>query len=244
MSALILTERHATAPSSVVLDPLVLVGLSLAAVIAWFQPFDLLFARATLGQPALRAGGIVALALAGGWIGRRVGLGVEAHGRRLGAVLFPALVAAVVGVACAVLDWAFSATLHPSYRAVIVGQPVALRMLGYMLRAFNENILYRLFLGSWLVWAFGRMWQDRNGGPAAGAVWAGFALSQAINVWVNVTSLAPLSTANLAHDALRYFAPGMVWSWLYWRRGFQANEIASTSVHLVFQPLVGLLLQG
>ena len=46
----------------------------------------------------------------------------------------------------------------------------------------------------------------------------------------------------MAHDGLRYFAPGMLWSWLFWRRGFQANEIASTSVHLFFQPLAGALL--
>ncbi len=238
MSALSLPERR---PAT--LDPLILVGLSMAAVIAWFQPFDLLFAGATFDQPALRASGIVALALAGGWVGRRVGLGVEPHGRG-GSVVFPVLVATGVAVGCAAMDRLFSASLHPAYRAVIMEQPLALRTLGYMLRAFNENILYRLFLGSCLVWTFGQVWKDGQGAPAVGAVWCGFALSQAINVWVNVTALAPLSAAGLAHDGLRYFAPGMVWSWLYWKRGFRANEIASTSVHLVFQPLVGVLLHA
>ena len=238
MAAFIRVERRSATP-----DPLILIGLSVAAVIAWFQPFDLLFAAATFGHPALRAGGIVTLALVGGWVGRRVGLGVQPDGRG-GAVLFPVLVATGVAVGCAAMDRLFSATLHPGYRAVIMEQPLALRTLGYMLRAFNENILYRLFLGSCLVWMFGRVWKDGEGAPAVGAVWCGFALSQAINVWVNVTALAPLSAAGLTHDALRYFAPGMIWSWLYWKRGFQANEIASTSVHLVFQPLVGVLLRA
>ncbi len=65
-----------------------------------------------------------------------------------------------------------------------------------------------------------------------------------MNIAANVTLRAPLTPLAFLHDSLRYFAPGMAWSWLYRRHGFLANEAASTSVHLVFQPLAGLLLRS
>jgi len=153
-------------------------------------------------------------------------------------LLTPLLIAAVVAVGCAVSDWMFRSALHGRYVQVMTSTPLAVRMTLYMLRAFNENILYRLFLGSVMIWLIGQVWKAADGTPADGAYWTGFALSHAVNIWINVTSQAPLTPLALLHDGLRYFAPGMVWSWLYWRRGFQSNEIACTGVHLFFQPLV------
>ena len=210
-------------------------------MIAALQPFDVLFAAATFGQPVLRGSAIVAMALAGGAAAHRVGLQVgPTAGRR--SLLVPLLTAVVVAVGCALADWVFKPSLHAPYARFMTGVPLAARMALYMLRAFNENIIYRLFLGSVLAWALGRVWKGREGAPAEGAIWTAFALAQAVNVWANVTSLAPVTAPAVLHDTLRYFAPGMVWSWLYRRHGFQANEIASTSVHLFFQPLAGLLL--
>lgn len=214
-------------------------GLALAAAIAWFQPFDLAFAWATFGSPPLRAAAIVAMALAGAAVGRRIGLTIESQGQ--GRPVRDALLAAiVVGVFCALCDWIWRPVLHPSYVDALTGVPLAARVLLFAARALNENIIYRLFLSSLLIWALGRVWKGADGRPAAGAFWTGFILAQGLNIWINSTSLAPLTPAALAHDLLRYVAPGVVWGWLYWRRGFAADEIASTSVHLLFQPLVTL----
>jgi hypothetical protein len=214
-------------------------GLALAAAIAWFQPFDIAFAWATRDSPPLRAAAIVLMALVGAAVGRRIGLTVEGSGE--GRPLRDALVAAVVvGVFCALCDWAWRPVLHPPYVAALTRIPLGVRVLGFAARALNENIIYRLFLGSLLIWALGRVWKAPDGRPARGAFWTGFILAQGVNVWVNVTGLAPVTPAGLLHDLFRYVAPGVVWGWLYWRRGFAANELASTSVHLVFQPLVTL----
>lgn len=214
-------------------------GLALAAAIAWFQPFDLAFAWATGGSPPLRAAAMVLMALVGAAAGRRIGLGVESPGR--GRPVRDALLAAVVvGVFCALCDWAWRPVLHPSYVAALTSTPLGLRVLWYAARALNENIIYRLFLSSLLIWGLGRAWKAPDGRPARGAFWTGFILAQGANIWINVTGLAPLTAAGLLHDLFRYVAPGVIWGWLYWRRGFAANELASTSVHLVFQPLVTL----
>jgi len=226
-------------PVAFALSGKLVAGLVVAAAIAWFSPFDLAFGAASLGVPALRSAGIVTLALIGLMAAGQIGLGIEPRGMKR-PILTPLAYAAAVGVACAAADWAMSATLHDSYRHMITTQPLGLRMAVYMMRAFNENIIYRLFLGSVLIWLIGRVWKTAEGRPTDGAYWTGFALSQAANIWINVTSLAPLTPLALLHDGLRYFAPGLVWSWLYWRRGFQSNEIASIGVHLFFQPLVTL----
>jgi hypothetical protein len=217
----------------------VIAGLGLAAAIAWLAPFDLAFGAATMGVPALRALGIVALALTGLHVGRRIGLGLQPRGLKR-PLLTPVLVAAGVALACALSDWFMRPVLHADYARSMASAPLLARMIPYILRAFNENIMYRLFLGSVLIWLIGRVWRTPDGRPAVGAFWAGFAVSQALNIWINVTSQAPLTPLALLHDGLRYFAPGMIWSWLYWRHGFQSNEIACTSVHLFFQPLVTL----
>jgi hypothetical protein len=216
-------------------------GMILAGAIAWFAPFDLAFGAATLGSPALRAAAIIALALIGIVVGRGIGLGVEPRALKR-PISLPLAVAAAVAVACWAADWAFRAEVPASYTALMTRVPLGLRITLFMLRAFNENIMYRLFLGSILVRLIGLAWRSRAGQPAAGAFWLGFALSQMANVWINVTSLAPVTPLAVLHDTVRYVAPGMVWSWLYWRHGFQSNEIACTTVHLFFQPLVSLRL--
>ena len=218
------------------LDRKLITGLVLAAAIAWLNPFDLAFGAATFGIPALRAAAIVVLALAGLLVAKRIGLGIEPRGLKR-PILAPLGYAVAVGVACALSDWLLRPALHGSYLQMMTA-PLALRIVTFMLRAFNENILYRLFLGSVMIWMIGWVWKGPDGRPAAGAYWTGFAISQAVNIWINVTSQAPVTPLAVFHDGLRYFAPGMVWSWLYWRHGFQSNEIASTGVHLFFQPLL------
>ena len=216
-----------------------LAGLALAALIACIAPFDLAFGWVTLGSPPLRAMAIVVLALAGAAIGRRIGLSIEGppDSRPARDAL---VVAVVVAVWCALCDWIWRPALHAGYVSMLTTTPLSLRIATYAMRALNENILYRLFLGSLLIWILGLVWKDPDGRPTAGAFWSGLVLSQMINIWINVTSLAPLTPMALTHDLFRYVAPGVAWGWLYWKRGFTANEIASTSVHVFLQPLVVL----
>jgi hypothetical protein len=213
--------------------------LALTVAFAWLVPFDIRFTAPPLGLPPIRAAAIALLALAGAALGRRIGLSVEGPAR--GRPARDALIAAVaVAVWCALCDWIWRPSLHPAYVTLLTTTPLAFRIALFAMRALNENILYRLFLGPLLILILGSVWKGSNGRPAPGAYWAGFTLSQMVNIWSNTTAIAPLTPEALLHDLLRYVAPGVVWGWLYWRRGFAATELASTSVHLFFQPLVVL----
>jgi hypothetical protein len=229
-----------TLPSSraaATLDSRILIGMAVAAAVAWLQPFDRLFAALTFGQPVLRAGVIVLIAGVGLKASRHIGLIVGPKGASA-SLLPPILVAAGVAVACAGVDRLFRSTLSPHYLELMTRTPLLPRVVGFMMRAFNENVIYRLFLGSVLTAGL-LSWRPRLG---AAAFWLGFGAAQLVNIWANVTSAGPITPIGVFHDLVRYVAPGMVWSWLFWRRGFQANEVASTSVHILFQPLATLWL--
>ena len=218
-----------------------LVGLGIASTIAGQVPFDRIFAVATFGVPVMRSAAILALGLIGAAVGARIGLRVEPHERK-GALLVPLLGAAAIGVWCAVIDVAMRGQFIPGYLDLVTKTPLMDRIPAFMMRAFNENILYRLFGVSVLAWGLGRLWKAPDGRPASGAFWTAIVLAQAINIGVNITARFPVTPLGLVYDALRYMIPGIAWGWLYWKRDFQGNEIASTTVHIVLQPLVTVLM--
>ena len=211
-------------------------GLAFAAFVAWYVPFDRAFAAATFGIPAARALGIVALAVVGYWAARRIGLGVEPTRKwTIPLVVRRLLSRSVVAAYCLLWNFITPGLAAAQDRRVTLGAPLGIRLFLYMIRAFNENIMYRLFLGSVLIWLIGLIWKGPNGRPAYGAYWLGFAIAQGANAWINVVMVSPITAAAIGYDAARYVVPGLVWSWLYWRWGFQSNEIACTTVHIPFQ---------
>ena len=225
----------------VLITPKVLGGLVVAGVIAWMAPFDLAFSAMTFGIPAVRAGSMVILALAGLVIGRQIGLGVEPRDLKR-SVFTPIAVALAMAIWCAIADRLLQSGASPDYLRYMASTPLWSRLLYFIVRAFNENILYRLFLGSALIWVIGRIWKADDGRPSVGAFHTGFFLSQSINIWINLISGTPITPASLLYDVVRFILPGLAYGWLYWRHGFQSNEIACTTVHLFFQPLASLRL--
>lgn len=219
--------------------------LMIGGAIAWLAPFDRLFDLVTLGAPAMRVALIWTLTLAGAAAARSCGLRTGLAGAG-GPLLGALAVAAAVGAWCAAVDGLTPRSVIPApYVWAMVHEPIGVRLTYYLLRAFNENILYRLFLTSALVWGISRALP--SGAPRSipdpRVAVAAILIAQALNVGANVTFAGgPVTAGSLAYDGLRFVLPGAVWGVLYWRSGFLANEVACTSTHLVFQPLVTLAL--
>ncbi|MEO5806643.1 hypothetical protein [Devosia sp.] len=215
------------------------VGMPIAALL----PFDPAFLAATFGSPLLRAALLAGLAIAGCVMGQRAGLRLRPHGAR-----FPHLIALgaaiAMAIAIALLDGVlWRGQLTPTYLALFQTDLLA-RVLSFMSRAFNENVIYRLFVFSGLVLLLAQFWRGRDGQLALGAVLAAAILAQSINIAINILWISPggTGTSHLAYDIIRYVNPGVLWALLYWRYGFVAAEIASVSCHIVLQPLLGYLL--
>jgi len=236
---LIVTSAPTSAGQAAFFTPKILAGLGVAGLIAWLIPFDQGVETLTGGQPAPRCALLLAAALAGLFLTRRVGLHVEPQNLKR-PVLTPVAVGLAVAIGCTLADRLLSGGASEGYVRDMAHAPLVTRWLYYIMRAFDENILYRLFLASGLAWLFSRLRGTAEPRPTTGAFAAAFVVAQLVNIWINASSLHALTPIALVHDAVRYVAPALVWSWLFWKHGFQSNEIACTTVHVWLQPLAGL----
>jgi hypothetical protein len=150
-------------------------------------------------------------------------------------------VACMVSVAALVVftDWAFRPILSPGYVAVFGGPNLPRRILAYMAGAVGEETVFRLLLMSGLVAVGNLLW--RGDGASRPALFvAAIAIAQAANVLPKLTE--PSSPAEVVYDVLRFYVPGLVWGWLYWRHGFLAALTAHPACHLILQPALLLVL--
>ncbi|MDL2353472.1 MAG: hypothetical protein QFC78_11590 [Pseudomonadota bacterium] len=215
---------------------ILLIGIPIAAL----APFDVLFSALTLSSPWLRMAWIAVLVVLGALAGAKLGLRLEGHSARA-PVLVGLGAALAVAIYVVLLDcFVFRSLLDPGY-AAFLHQPLQARLLYFMPRAFNENIMYRLFGFGGLAWLLSR------GGrrPASPRVLAAAMIgSQLINIAFNVVLLShvPVTALTLTYDALRYVLPGVLWAILYIRNGFATAEVASVGCHLFLQPAFSLLI--
>jgi hypothetical protein len=219
---------------------ILLIGMTIAAI----GPFDVAFAAATFGSLLARAGLLAVLALIGAFCADRVGLRLEGHGTR-----WPVLVGIAAAIAAAVYVAAidgviFRAPLPASYVDLFETESLRDRLIYFMLRAFNENVIYRLFVFSTLFYLISRLKGVKGNDLSPALIWCAMVAAQTLNIGMNVAALSPdpLSLATPFYDALRYVAPGVFWGWLYWRFGFLTAEVASVGCHIFLQPALGVLL--
>jgi hypothetical protein len=140
--------------------------------------------------------------------------------------------AAGVAIAVLLLDAVFFRPILPNdYVAAITELSPSQRLLYYVPRALAEEILYRLGVMSALSWLL------LKGLPAAMAYWITIATAQLINIATSVPP--PTDIAVALYDGLRFFAPGVVWGYIYWKKGFAADASAHVATHLILQPLIG-----
>jgi hypothetical protein len=215
--------------------------IAMAVPIAVLVPFDLGFTALSLGSPALRGLIIGLITVAGTAFAGRLGLRLDGHGSRR-PLLVGLAAAAVVAAYVTLLDaFVFRSLLLPSYIEVFQ-QPLSVRLAYFMLRAFDENIIYRLFVFTGLTLVATMLAGRRP--PPFRLAFAMMVAAQVLNIGVNVViaSGEPWTPALLTYDALRYVAPGVLWGCLFWRFGFTVAEVASVGCHVFLQPALGLLL--
>lgn len=218
--------------------------VAIGCVIAAIAPFDLALAYVTGDSATARVCLVFAMACAGLFFAAKCDLHLPASGLRFPA-LTPVAVALLVAVYVTIIDClVFRTILSQSYVDIFNNIPLGQRLLIFMLRAWNENIIYRLFVMSTLSWLLGLVWKADTGRAAAGAFLLAAILAQVINIYINVVSQAsaPVTATILAYDLVRYVFPGVLWGYLYWRHGFATAEIASVGTHPFLQPLLGALI--
>lgn len=223
------------------ISPPLTIVLLISAAIAWVAPFDVAFAAATFGSPWLRAGLMALIALVGASFASKLDLKLSWNGGRQLALLGIAAAIATALYVVAIDCWLFRKILQTDY-INFMHSSLQGRLIYFMTRAFNENVLYRLFVFTGLTYAVCLAKGRKAITPTV--LFIAMAVSQSVNIGLNVVALSheQLSASLLAYDALRYIVPGMFWAWLFWRFGFMTAEVASVGCHLFLQPMIGVLL--
>jgi hypothetical protein len=225
------------------LKPLLAV-LAIGTAIAALAGFDRVFDALTGGSAILRMVAFALIATLGATCAARAGMRIAFYGTRH-PVLTGLAAALVVAVWVALIDGVvFRTGLSQAYVRYFHTTGLGGRLEYFMLRAFNENVLYRLFLFSVLARALGTVWRGPDGRPATPALWVAMVSAQIVNIAINVVlpTADTVTATSLVYDAVRYVAPGVAWAWLFARFGFATAEIASVGCHLFLQPMLGAVL--
>ncbi len=108
----------------------------------------------------------------------------------------------------------------------------------------NEEIMLRLFLMTLLVWVFYKIKKTKEGNPTKLSIWLGIVLAAIIfgaghlPALMSITTLTPLLIIRtIALNALG----GIIFGWLYWKKGLESAMISHFSADIVLHVIVPLL---
>lgn len=201
---------------------------------------------ATLAQNGVLFGGLIALGL---WLGPRVGLGfpgLEAWwvGQREGIGVWQRWRVAIgLGVITALVIIGLS-LLFPLPTAGIPTPTWWQGLLATFYGGIAEEVLLRLGIMTLLALGLGRLWRGKDGRPAAGALWAsniGAALLFGAGHLPFASTLMTLTPSIIITIIGLNAVGGIVFGWLYWRRGLGSAMVAHASADIVLHVLTPLV---
>ena len=151
----------------------------------------------------------------------------------------------LAGVLIVGLDYLFSiigVTINVAQASI--NPPVWQGFLASFYGGINEEIMLRLFLMTLLVWVFYKIKKTKEGNPTKLSIWLGIALAAVIfgaghlPALMSITTLTPLLIIRtIALNALG----GIIFGWLYWKKGLESAMISHFSADIVLHVIVPFL---
>jgi hypothetical protein len=216
--------------------------VAVAAALAAAVPLDRGFALLPANSGSARGAWMLALALSGLFFAGKAGLRTAPHDVKRPLVA-SILIALALAAAIAALDaGAPQAIVLPGYLDGLRATPTLVRLEYFGVRAFGEDVVYRLFLMSLLAFAGARLLRNDKGSIPVGVYWLAIVAAQIANATLNCWADAPLTPALAIYTLVRFFLPGALWGYLYWRQGFLMATLAHVATHVFYQPLMTLAL--
>ncbi|MFQ5593941.1 MAG: CPBP family intramembrane glutamic endopeptidase [Anaerolineae bacterium] len=195
----------------------------------------------------------VATAL-GLWLGRKVGLGAPIlrgwlagepdAPARFRSLLLPASVAgASSAIAILALEVGVFAPRLNASPEISTGPPAWQGFLASFYGGINEELLLRLGVMTLLVWLGSKL--TRAAQPGAGVIWMANLLAAVLFGLAHLPATAailPLTAMVVTRAVVLNGLAGVVFGWLYWRRGLLAAMVAHFSTDIVLHVLAPLVL--
>jgi hypothetical protein len=205
--------------------------------IAAIAGFDIVFDALTRGLVWLRILAYSLVLAAGLYCAGHAHLSLIPH-HLSHPVATPIAIAIAVALVIVVIDGViFRAILPHSYVASFSATGIGKRLVYYMLRAFNEEVFYRLFLLSALVCGL-NLARKSSGATPDRVYWIAIIAAQTVPVVLNAGPVyaSDASPGFLLYALLRFIGPGILWGYLYWRHGFLTAQAAHVGTHVFLQP--------
>lgn len=108
----------------------------------------------------------------------------------------------------------------------------------------NEEIMLRLFLMTLIVWIFYKIKQTKDGNPTKISIWVAILLAAIIfgaghlPALMSITTLTPLL---ITRTIILNAVGGVLFGWLYWKKGLESAMISHFSADIVLHVIVPLL---
>jgi membrane protease YdiL (CAAX protease family) len=109
----------------------------------------------------------------------------------------------------------------------------------------NEEIMLRLFLMTLIVWIFYKIKQSKDGNPTKISIWLAIFLAAIIfgaahlPALMSITTLTPLL---ITRTIILNAVGGVIFGWLYWKKGLESAMISHFSADIVLHVIVPLLI--
>ena len=149
------------------------------------------------------------------------------------------LLGGAAGAALVLIDALFFVKQLPASMVSMFDIPVWKRVLaGVVYGGITEELLMRLFLVSLLVWLLGRRWRSSDEPPAAPVYWAAIiivALLFGLGHLPATAALTDLTQTIVVRGLILNGVAGVIFGWLYWRRGLESAMIGHAAAHLIMQ---------
>jgi hypothetical protein len=148
----------------------------------------------------------------------------------------------LAGILMIGLDYLFSfAGVTINIAQSSINPPVWQGFLASFYGGINEEILLRLFLMTLLVWIFFKIKKTAEGKPTKAGIWLAIILAAVIfgighlPTVMTITTLTPLL---IVRSIILNAVGGIIFGWLYWKKGLESAMISHFSADIVLHVIV------
>ncbi|MEN6592705.1 MAG: CPBP family glutamic-type intramembrane protease [Methanobacterium sp.] len=145
------------------------------------------------------------------------------------------------------LDYLFAMAGSTLNAASQINPPVWQGFLASFYGGINEEILLRLFLMTLLVWIFFKIKKTSNDKPTKVGIWLAILLAAilfGVGHLPTAAAVTALTPAVIARVIILNAVGGIIFGWLYWRKGLESAMISHFSADIVLHVIIPLVFLG
>jgi len=173
------------------------------------------------------------------------GESVNLNFRQIGFVVWLGIIAGIGIIILDVFIFAPALVAEQALTDMTIHPPAWQGLLASFYGGIVEEVMMRLFLVTFLAWLGSKIFKRENSKPSAGVMWVAILVSGLAFGLGHLPSAVVMGIKLTPLYIFRSFAlngVGILYGWLYWKRGFESAILAHFSTDIVVHVLAAALL--